>query len=156
MRQYERMDCPEVAVEGKSYNIGIAIITANGLGNADEVVVFGNPNTKNAAWVPYSSVININGIIYTVVRGKLNAFVGNRFPYESRDQLTTCLIDEKGIFHDLTDYLHTTNVKIQKLETSKKVLVEQYTFDRKEGKLEYFVREKHQSYDQLLKKYIFT
>lgn len=101
MRQYELSDCLEDVEYNTGYKVVQALLTANGLGDTDLVIGFGNPSTRNLVWIPYGSIVKIQDQQYRVIQGEKDEFKGNRQKY---NQSIYCLKDKKGL-HDIYDYL---------------------------------------------------
>lgn len=103
MRKYERPDCSEqCCYEGQKLNVGTAFIVAGPM-ECDLVLVFGNPETRNAVFVPNNSVINIKGSDYRIVEGSRKR--GRRFEFrEILDERVECLLNEKGELRSMSDF----------------------------------------------------
>lgn len=133
MRQYERADCSATAVEGQKLEIAETPINAHIGGTVDKVLIFGNPETREIVWVPYKSVVEIDGELYKVKRGNLDIFVGSR--EFTRDQSVECLSDKNGRLHSMNDFIDR-EATVKKINSSRLGNLSQYLFDWQHKKLE--------------------
>tara|TARA_Y100000310_G_scaffold124700_1_gene123465 strand:- start:86348 stop:86890 length:543 start_codon:yes stop_codon:yes gene_type:complete len=103
MRQYEKGDCLEEAIEGQVLNIGTANIPANPFGECDLVTVFGNPESNKVTWLPYNSIFKIENNLYKVIKGELSPFKGDRI--DVYDQSSSCFINLQGKLNCMYDFI---------------------------------------------------
>jgi len=141
-RQYEKMDCFEDTVKGQVLHVVDIPMYANGAGDVDRVVVFGNPQTKRVVWVPYNSEVSIDCVRYKVLRGKLKNHkwnVGKFGWFDSArgytsDQDIECLVNLEGKVHSIKDF-ECRDVYVSKVANStlNKFLI--YMYDKRNNKL---------------------
>ena len=102
MRRYELEDCLEDAQIGKTYEVA-AFSSSRGCINACTLIVgFGNPESRQAVWIPEGSQILIEDSKYSIMQGIFSKYGGRR---EERDLVTSCLKDMGGNIKSLYDYI---------------------------------------------------
>jgi len=132
-RQYEKADCNEQAVLGVQYEVAEASIVANGGGEMDIVIVFGNPVTRRIVWVPYGSEIKIDEKEFIVKRGNLRSYQGDRL--FTHDQSLDCLVEKDKKTYSLFDF-RGKKTQVSVLNNSFLSALEQSLFDWYHYKLE--------------------
>ncbi len=73
MRQYERSDCLETGTKNQELEISRAYSAIHwilALYKISVVSVFGNPKNRKSVWLPYGSVVEIEGRKYRIVKGE--------------------------------------------------------------------------------------
>ncbi len=142
-RQYELMDCLENGIIGAVYRIGYANSIDNKFGHEDKVIGFNNPKTRKIVFIPYGSMIRMDGLEYIVERGKLKPYEGERM-FEGKgvivnrrifthDQDIRCLRNNHGI-SSMLDFMEK-KAEVIKLNDSVTARLERYFFDVAHNKL---------------------
>ncbi|MCH7568881.1 MAG: hypothetical protein IIA87_05680 [Nanoarchaeota archaeon] len=130
VRQYERVDCQENAVLGQRYDIAEAWIS--GVFGTDIVTIFGNQLTDKIVWVPYGSELMIDQRPYTLKKGNLSRFSGDRG--YTKNQSNDCLQDEQGELHSMYD-MRGRSALVERLNNSMSARAKQFLFDLIHNKL---------------------
>lgn len=103
-RQYERIDCLEMAVEGQGLEVAQAVISTGNGADCDLVGVLGNPATRNAVWVPYGSVIEVDGVEYKIIQGRNEPAHNNIGGTRPFTQSPECLLEASGRIHSMSNF----------------------------------------------------